>query len=70
MTTAEVEVLVRDVIVHFGLPFTVVSVIGSPIRWNVQVRGDGTSRIVSFAVAGVRSAAIRAAVQEQLEAEL
>ena len=43
MTTAEVERLVRDVIVHFGLPFTVVSVIGSPIRWNVQVRGDASS---------------------------
>jgi len=70
MTTAEVEGLVRDVIVHFGLPFRVVSVIGSPIGWNVKVSGDGTSRVVSFAVAGVRSAAIRAAVQEKLEAEL
>jgi hypothetical protein len=70
MTTTEVEALVRDLIVHFGLPFTVVSVIGSPIGWNVKIRGDGTSRIVSFAVAGVRSAAIRAAVQEKLEAEL
>jgi hypothetical protein len=48
----------------------VVSVIGSPIGWNVKIRGDGTSRVVSFAVAGVRSAAIRAAVQEKLEAEL
>ena len=69
MTTAEVEALVRSVIVHFGLPFTVVSVIGSPIGWNVRVCARGTESVVSFAVAGVRPAAIRAAIQQKLEAE-
>lgn len=70
MTTAEVEALVRDVIVHFGLPLTIVSVVGSPIGWNVRVRDGGTARVVSFAVVGVRPAAIRAAIEEQLQAEL
>ena len=70
MTTAEVEALVRNVIIHFGLPFTVLSVVGSPIGWNVTVRSSGTERVVSFAVADVRPAAIRAAVEQKLHAEL
>ena len=70
MTTAEVEALVRDVILHFGLRFTVLSVVGSPIGWNVRVSVPGTARVVSFAVAGGRPAAIRASVQQMLEAEL
>jgi hypothetical protein len=70
MTTAEVEALVRNMIVHFGLPFTVLSVVGSPIGWNVKISASGTARVVSFDVAGVRPAAIRAAVQQKLEAEL
>jgi hypothetical protein len=48
MTTAEVEALVQNVIVHFGLPFTVLSVVGSPIGWNVTVRSSGTERVVSL----------------------
>jgi hypothetical protein len=70
MTTAEVDALLRDVIVHFGSRFTVLSVIGSPIGWNIKVSVTGTARVVSFAVAGVRPAAIRASVQRMLEAEL
>ena len=70
MNTTEVEALVRSVIVHFGLPFTVVSVVGSAAGWNIQVRSGGTARIVSFAVAGRGALAIRIAVQERLEAEL
>jgi hypothetical protein len=70
MTAAEVDALVRDVIVHFGLRLTVLSVVGSPIGWNVKVGITGTPRVISFAVAGVGPAAIRASVQQVLEGEL
>ena len=70
MTTAEVDALLRDVIVHFGSRFTVLSVVSSPIGWSVSVRVSGTARIVSLAVRGVRPASIRASVEQALEAEL
>jgi len=38
MNATEVELLVRGVIVHLGLPFTVLSVIGSLAGWNIVVR--------------------------------
>jgi len=44
MTAAEVDALVRDVIVHFGLGCTVLSVVGSPIGSNVRVGITGTPR--------------------------
>jgi len=69
MTTPEVDALVRDVIVHFGSRFTVVSVVSSPNGWKVSLGVSGSARVVSFAV-GLRPAAIRAAVEEVLEAEL
>jgi hypothetical protein len=62
------DALVRDVIVHFGLPFTVLSVAGSPIEWNVHVRSDETAKVISFTVAGGRPAAMRVAIQQMLEA--
>lgn len=52
MTTAEVEALVRNMIVHFGLPFTVLSVVGSPIVWNVRIlpaERQGSSHLTSLA---------------------
>ena len=69
MKTADVEMLVRSVIVHLGLPFAVLSVIESPAGWNIQVRA-GTGGVVRFTVHGGRQLAVRAAIQEQLEAEL
>jgi len=69
MTTTEVEELVRNVIVHMGLPFAVLSVIESPLGWNVQVRA-GTGGVVRFTVLGARPLAMRIAIQEKLEAEL
>ena len=69
MTTTEVEELVRNVIVHMGLPFAVLSVIESPSGWNVQVRA-GTGGVVRFTVLGARPLAMRIAIQEKLEAEL
>ena len=69
MTRTEVEELVRNVIVHMGLPFAVLSVIESPLGWNVQVRA-GTGGVVRFTVLGGRPLAMRIAIQEKLEAEL
>jgi hypothetical protein len=69
MNTTEVDALVRGVIVHFVLPFAVLSVIASPIGWNIRVRA-GTGAIVSFTIAGGRPQAMRVAIQEKLEAEL
>ena len=67
MNATEVELLVRGVIVRLGLPFTVLSVIGSPAGWNVVVRA-GTADVMRFTLAGGRPAAMRAAIQETLEA--
>jgi hypothetical protein len=67
MNATEVELLVRGVIVRLGLPFTVLSVIGSPAGWNIAVRAD-TSEVVRFTLSGGRPAVMRAAIQETLEA--
>ena len=69
MNATEVDALVRDVIVHFGLPFTVLSVVESPPGWNIQVRA-GAGGVVRFSVRGNRPVALRIAIQEKLEAEL
>jgi hypothetical protein len=70
MNKAEVDALVRNVIVHLGLPFEVLSVIESPpAGWNIQVRA-GTGGVVRFTVYGGRPLAMRVAIQEKLEAEL
>ena len=71
MNTTEVDVdaLVRDVILHHGLPFTVLSVTESPAGWNIQVRAI-TGQRVSFVVPNGRSLAMRVAIQQRLEAEV
>ena len=68
MKTAEVDAIVRSVIVHLGLPFSVMSVVESPTGWNIQVRA-GTGGIVRFAVFDGRPLAVRVAIQERLESE-
>jgi hypothetical protein len=68
MNAAEVEELVRSVIVQFGLPFAVLSVVESPVGWDIQVRA-GTGGMVRFTVRGGRPLALRTAIQEKLEAE-
>lgn len=67
MNATEVELLVRGVIVHFGLPFTVLSVIASPTGWNIVVRGAGG--VVRFTVPQGRPVTMRTVIQERLEAE-
>jgi hypothetical protein len=68
MTTTEVDAIVRSVIVHLGLPFSVMSVVESPTGWNIQVRA-GTGGVVRFAVFDGRPLAMRVAIQERLESE-
>ena len=67
MNATEVELLVRGVIVHLGLPFTVLSVIASPAGWNVAARA-GTGGVVRFTVPSGRPVTMRAVIQERLEA--
>ena len=69
MNQNEVRELVRNVIVHIGLPFAVLSVIESPAGWNILVRA-GTGGIVRFTVLGGRPLAMRIAIQEKLESAL
>ena len=69
MNATEVDDLVRSVIVHLGLPFTVLSVVESPAGWNIQVRA-GTGGVVRFSIPTDRPLAMRIAIQEKLEAEL
>ena len=69
MNIAELELLVRGVILHRGLPFTLTSVSGSVGGWTVLVRGE-RGDVVRFTLIGDRAVAMRVAIQEQLEAEL
>lgn len=66
MNTAEVETMVRSVIVHLGLPFSVLSVVGSPAGWNIRVRAS-TGGTVAFTVIGSRPLSMRSSIQEKLE---
>jgi hypothetical protein len=68
MKTTEVDAIVRSVIVHLGLPFSVMSIVESPTGWNIQVRA-GTGGVVRFAVFDGRPLAMRVAIQERLESE-
>lgn len=67
MNAAEMEALVRSVIVHHGLPFGTVSVFETANGWNVEVR-SATGGHVKFAIPTGRPTAMRIAIQERLEA--
>lgn len=69
MNITEVELLVRGVIVHRGLPFTLTSVSPGRDGWTVVVRGE-RGEVVQFALVGNRAVALRTAIQDKLEAEL
>jgi hypothetical protein len=69
MTSTEVEALVRNVIVHHGLPFAILAVAAAPYGWSVKVRA-GTGGTVSFTVPDGRPVSMRILIQEKLEAEL
>lgn len=68
MNATEVELLVRGVIVNRGLPFTVLSVNGTPAGWNIVVR-SATGGMVRFTLVSGRPPAMRDTIQETLEAE-
>jgi hypothetical protein len=63
----EVDAMVRDIIIHFGLPFTVLSIDTSSVGWDIQLRVGG-GRLIRFPVPDGRPSATRAVIQDQLEA--
>jgi hypothetical protein len=69
MTTADVETIVRGVVVQYGLPFTVLAVAPASNAWHIELR-DSSGGSVSLAVRGATPVALRIAVQEQLEAQM
>ena len=66
MTTADMERLVRAVIVERGFGCTLLSVTASPPGWNVMVRAS-TGHVIRFTVSTHRAIAARVAVQEALD---
>jgi hypothetical protein len=68
LTGRDIDAIVRDVIVHHGLPFTVVSVKESAAGWNIQARAD-TGEMLHFAVPHDRPTAMRIAIHQHLEAK-
>jgi hypothetical protein len=66
MTTAQIEALTRNIIVHRRLPFTFHSVSGVDTAWHILVCDDAGAT-VSLAVPAGRPLDIRGAIQEQLE---
>jgi hypothetical protein len=67
MNTVDVTSVVRDVIVHHGLPFTVLSVTGSPGGWDIVVRAQ-TGEHIPFTVHDGRPVHVRETIQKTLEA--
>ena len=59
--------MVRGVIIHLGLPFTVLSIIESPAGWNILLRA-GVGGLMRFRVPAGLPSAVRVAIQNQLEA--
>jgi hypothetical protein len=62
----DVESIARDVIVHYGLPFTLLSVIASSGGWDICAR-SGRGADVRFTVADGRAVAMRTRIHETLE---
>jgi hypothetical protein len=69
MTRADVERLIKNVIVERGFGCTLLSVSDAATGWNVLVRA-GTGGLVRFAVPTQRATAAREVIEESLEAEL
>jgi hypothetical protein len=69
VNATEVELLVRGVITHIGLPFTLMSVSAAPDGWTIVVRGE-TGSVVRFTLMAGRPTSMREAIQNKLEAEL
>jgi hypothetical protein len=67
MTTAKLEALMRNLILHRRLPFTLHSVAAGDNAWHVVVLDD-TGAKLTMTVPGGRPLDIRSAIQERLEA--
>ena len=68
MSATDVQSLVRSVIIVFALPFTVVSVVGSPAGWKVVVRA-GTGDVVQFTLPPGERDDMRLTIRHVLQAE-
>lgn len=66
MTTASVEALMRNIILHRRLPFTFQSVSAAAGAWHIVVR-DTAGAMLSVTVPAGRPMEIRSAVQDRLE---
>jgi hypothetical protein len=69
MSQADLERLVKQVIVEHGFGCTLLSVSGASTGWNVMVRTD-TGGVIRFTLLTQRAVAARVAIAEILEAEL
>lgn len=68
MNNVQVTAIVKDLIVHYGLPFTLVSVNASERRWDILVR-SASGRTIPLSVHDGRPSDIRQTIQDKLEAE-
>jgi hypothetical protein len=66
MTTAKLEALMRNIILHRRLPFTFHSVSAAPNAWHI-VACDDAGATLSLTVPAGRPLDIRKAIQDQLE---
>jgi hypothetical protein len=66
MTTAKLEALMRNIILHRRLPFTFHSVSAVADAWHIVVCDDAGATL-SLTVAAGRPLDIRSAIQERLE---
>lgn len=60
--------MVRDLIIHLGLRFAVLSIIESPVGWDILLQA-GVGGLRRFHVPDGRPSAMRVAIQNKLEAE-
>ena len=66
MTTASLEALLRNIILHRQLPFTFQSVSPAADGWHIVVRDDAGATL-SFTVPSGSPMVIRSAFQDRLE---
>jgi hypothetical protein len=66
MTTAKLEALTRNLILHRRLPFTFHSVSAASDAWHIVVCDDAGAKLTLTVPAG-RPLDIRSAIQERLE---
>ena len=66
MNDIDVETIARDVITHYGLPFTVLSVRASSGGWDISAQ-PRRGEVLHFTVADGRPVAMRVAIHETLE---